>query len=113
LDKISVIEGKCSFIRKVLEQEVEKSPFFKTIHNTVKDSDGDSRKVCVRSYRLCLKNEDTNFMVKFFYDYRNDIAKMYFDMVSEKALSHMVKGDFDPEKISEYMSKKNEAAHAH
>ena len=103
---VAVVVTKCSFMRKVMEADCEKSSNWRLIHNTSKSSDGESRKVCTHTYQLFIHDKPTGCIVKFYYDYRVDEAQMFFDVVGEKVLAHMAKGDYDPDKIKDYIDRK-------
>jgi hypothetical protein len=95
-----------SFMRCILEKDFADHPeLWKLVHNSTKGSDGDTRYVRIKVYQLDFFGDP--IYVKFVYDDRNKVATCDFDVIGEKALKHIKAGNFDPEKLQEYIVKKD------
>lgn len=105
MNRQSIESNEPSSIRLTLEKEIESQPqFWRKVHDSAKTTDGDTRKCFTRVYELIIMGEPTSIGIKFFYDYRRGGKTVAtFDAIALKALTHQIDGNYDENKIKEYL----------
>ena len=101
------VESDPSFMRCVLEADLQKDSskalYWRRVYAASKmdgSDGGDSRRCATRVYQLVVFRQSTDVGIKFWYDFKNNYAKMDICPLGQKIIEHTKKGDLKPEIIA-------------
>ncbi len=102
-NKVQRMQGSPNFMRCVLEKDIASFNwdngvvYFQKVKDTSRDGDGRVRLVYTSIYQLVLVGKPRNFYIHFYYDQRENYAKVDISPIISKILAH--RDNLDVQKI--------------